>query len=484
MKKSRLFLVGLTAVALTGCSLFGPKDDKKDDEPESEYDINPEIAGGTEEEKDAILKTLNTMPICAQNGKSTAEIFPESEPVLSEDNGDGIKLTVKQTIGSYTVNLEWNVPTQEYGFNILKPSTDLAHNFIEIQYKGYEYGKTHGLGQFNWSISKVSCGSAVAANPGVAYKAKIKNEAYKHDDYTIADLYDFVDGEWAPADDPTLKYPSRYKIVDYTKKDETGKYSPYFITNNPEATEKQYLYVNVKGKVLYLSPDGNFGLIADGNECMEIYAGSGTKLLEKNWPNLKVGNYVEVVGNMGQYCGNVQLGFITKILAASANDVNPVPETLEFRELTAAKIAKLKKTGYTSQTQALKVDGVDMNGSLRQVSGTLKAGSLRYCTGKAETAADWVNNASVSQISRSNRIMFELEVGEGQEFTVYYDKHSTSLEDTSIYDAVLAGLNSGKTITVKGMMRYFGNDSMPFTLKGNTGHWSITPFAASHVTAA
>ena len=481
MKKTKLFLVGLTAVALTGCSLFGPKDSGGGDGDDSEYDINPTITGGTEGEKEAILVTLNSKPICNQNGKATTEIFPESEPVLSEDDGDGIKLTVKQVIDSYTVELEWNVPSQEYAFEVLKPSTDPSHHFIQIEYKGYEYGKTHGLGQFNWSIKKVTCGSAVADNPGVFYKAKIKNEEYKHDDYTIAQLYDFIDGEWAPEDDPTLKYPSRYKIVDYTKKDDTGKYSPYFITNNPDATEKQYLYVNVKGKVLYLSPDGNFGLIADGEECMEIYAGAGTKLLTKNWPNLAVGNYVTVVGNMGQFCGNVQLGFITKILKANASDVNPVPETLNFHALDAEAIAALTKEGYTAQTQALKVGGIDMNGSLRQVTGTVKTDSYRYCTGNADNSADWHTTTSTSDLVRSNRFMFDLDVGGGQSFTVYYDKHSTDSSNTGIYDAVKAGLAKGSQITVKGMMRYFGNDSMPFVLKGNTGHWTITPFDASHV---
>ena len=484
MKLSRLLLVGFATFALAGCDLFGKKDKDGDT---VEWDINPEITGGTEEEKNAILDTLNNKPICMKNGTSSSEIFYDARPILMEDEGDNIKLTVKQNVSGKTVNITWGLnEQQEYFDKWLTPSTDQNHHFIQIAYKGYEYGKTHGDGALTWSITKVECGGAVAANPGVTYNATIKNEQYYHEDKSIAWCYDFSDEVFEPTyGTPSCRFPSTFNVVDYSEDrvDSKGKLSPYYKTNNPEAAEKQYSYVNCTGKVIYLAPDGNFGLIADGDEVMEIYAGGGTALKESNYPNLKLGSVVKVVGNLGQFCGNVQLGFITKVLEGDPSAITAPSDPLTFREMTEEKIASLTKTGFNDPSQAVRVDGVDMMGSLRSVTGTLVANSLYWCDGDADVATSW-KTATTSTIKNSKRFRFKLQVGEKQ-YSVAYDYHvCRNLGNYDLFNNLKSALDSGKAITVSGFSRYFGNNSEPFNPEGNGGVWTVVPFAANHVSTA
>ena len=312
MKKSRLLCAVLATFMMTACEApWSKKKGGEEETPAKKWDLEPEITGGTEEEKNAILDAINNKPICNQNGTSTAEIFPENKPTLTEDAGDGIKITLSQVSGSYTVKLTWTIDeTQPYFGSRLH--SDAAHDIIEIAYKGYGVAD----GEFTWTLSKIECGDAVAANANIVYKAICKNQEYKHDDVRLTDVYAITEGERIIYDleDNTKvlnKWPSFFDIIDY-EPEAGSKYSPYFKGNNPGA-EEDYYYVGVKGKVLYLAPDGNWGLIGDGEQVMEIYAGAGTKLKPENFPHLADG-YVCVYGNISQYNGNVQLSFISKIL--------------------------------------------------------------------------------------------------------------------------------------------------------------------------
>lgn len=476
MKKSRLFLAAIASFCLAGCSIqdlmFWKKntDDSADtdDGSSKKYALNPEITGGTEAQKTAILDTLNNKPICNQNGSSTSEIFPETTPTLNEDNGDGIKITTKQVSGGLTVNLTWTIDeTQEYFGARLR--SDDAHDIIEIKYKGYG----HPDGEFTWTLSSLACGEAVAANANIVYKAKVKNEVYKHDNVKIADIYSITDEEKVvDAGGTEHKWPATFDIIDYDYHDGTT-YSPYFKTNNPDATEKQYLYYNVPGKVIYLAPDGNWGLLADGKNVLEIYAGAGTALNEKNWPNFGA-KYVKVSGNMGQYCGNVQLAFITKVTALTDAEKQEItePEPLQYRAIEESLLASLNVEGYTNQKQAVKLaDGTCLSNSLGQVTGTLVAGSIKDKNGNAVS-----NIASMA----NNRFTFDLQVG-NETLTVAYDYHTDRDASHGLFNALKTALQTGGEMTIKGTMRYAGNNSGPFISEGNNGVWNIVPFLAEHV---
>ena len=481
MKLSKLLLVGFASMALAACDMPWSKKDKGGDTPE--YDLNPDISGGSEEEKKAILETLNNKPICMKNGTSSSEIFYDSHPNLMEDEGDNVKLTTKQVVSGKTVNITWELDeSQEYFSKWLKPATDQNHWFIEIDYKGYDYGKTHGDGSLSWKISKMECGEAKTTGNVVSYSATVKNEQYYHDNVTIDDCYKIVEGEYTKTDSAGVahKFPSRFDLVDYDKEDAKGNLSPYYKTNNPEAKEKQYYYVNVTGKVIFLAPDGNFGLIADGDNVLEIYAGSGTALKTSNYPNLAVGNVVTVVGNLGQFCGNVQLGFITKVLQGDPAAITAPTNPLTFREMTEAKIGELTAPGYQSHTQAIKVDGVHMEGSLRSVTGTLVANSIEWCDGDADDAKSW-KSTDADGIKKTKRFKFRMAVGT-KEYTIAFDYHIVRNSNSMLFETLQGKLKSGAAFTVKGFSRYFGNNSTPFDQEvDGKGVWELLPFEDAHV---
>lgn len=478
MKLSKLLLVGFTAFSLSACDLFGKKD--KEEEP-AEYDLMPEVVGGTAEEKEAIYDAINTKPICQKNGSESATtIWHDSRQTLQEDEGDNVKLTVKQMSKGKQVEITWGCDNQqEYFSKWLEPADDTYHKFIEVKYKGYSAKDT--LGSLSWKITKLKCGDAVSENPNITYTAKVQNEQIKHETIRIAEAYAFDPETYTheyPSSGTTLSFPSRFDVVDYDKEYENDP-SPFFKTTDATAEHKNY-FVNVTGKVVYLAPDGNFGLIADGDEVMELYAGSGTALKESNFPHLKVGNVVKVTGNLAQYCGNMQVGWITKILEGSASDINPVDlNNLTFREMTKTKIASLTKEGFTSPSQAVKVDEIDMMGSLRSVTGTFVAGSMKQCDGKAEDTSKWTAATPASMVA-SKRTMFKLQIEEGVQYTVYYDKHSNSTND-NIFNALKAKLEAGGSITVKGFSRYFGDDAQPFIQEGKAAAWTVVPFHAGHI---
>ena len=483
MKKSRLLLAGLAAFVLAGCSIqdlmfWKKKTDDTSEQDEKEYDYNPTVTGGTKEEQTAILEALNNRKMCTMFGKSSQEIFPypDSHPTLKEDDGDGIKLTTSQVMGSLTVKISWYIDETQQYFGGRNYSDD-AHDIVDIKYLGY--GNPDA--EFEWKISKMECGGAVAENANILFKASVKNEEYKHDDYKIAELYKFTDEPCEVNAGGTVhKYPNTMDIIDYTYHADWERYYPNFKTNNPDAKEKRFLYVNVPGKVVYLAPDGNWGLLADGENVINFFAGkSGTALVPRNWPNLAVGNYVKISATVDQYQGNVQLTFVTKIRPATVADLDADP-SLEYHNLTSEQIASLSVTGYDCQKHNAIIDGAHMFNSLRKVTGTYIEDSLKIKG--AEQDATFAP-ADVEALAASNgylRFMFKLDVGGGQVMDIAYDYHT---EDGSqgVFSALSEKVVEGGSMTLSGCMRYFGNDTDAFITEGNPGVWSLVPFVSAGI---
>ena len=139
MKKSRLFLAAVACLSLTGCSLddlmFWKKNkeeeqgQKEEESQKKKWELEPEITGGSEEVRNAILDALNNKPICAQTGSKTDEIYYDVEKTLNEDDGDGVKLTTSQVSGGKTVAITWSIDeTQTYFGKLLH--ADEAHDLI------------------------------------------------------------------------------------------------------------------------------------------------------------------------------------------------------------------------------------------------------------------------------------------------------------------------------------------------------------------
>ena len=471
MKRKYLALFPLAALILSGCSIqdlmFWKKNkggNEEQKQQQSEYYFNPTIEGGTQEEKDAILNVVNFKPICNKSGNAVTEILPDITPNLSEDEGDDILITTKQIASNGKfVEITWDLDQSQTYFSKIS-DVDEYHKLIELSYQ--HYGAPNGT--LKWHISKLVCGGAVSNNPeGLEYTANTVNEAFYHEDARLADINKVTDHELTvDANGVEHKFASTFDIVDY-EYHEGKTYSPYFKTNNPDATEKQYLYYNAIGKVIYTSPDGNWGLLGDGSQVLEFYAGSGKALTEKNWPNLAKG-YVIMSGNMSQYCGNIQFGWLTKIKEYPNHSAVADP-VLTYPEITEATISSWEVEGYTCQKQA--IDG--FSNSLHSVTGTLVEGSIKNKSGDvvAASAIDTMDN---------NRFTFDLQVG-SKVITVAYDYHTDREGTVGLFSALKTALKAGGQMTIKGTMRYSGNDTNCFITEGNKGTWNIIPFLADHV---
>ena len=453
MKKIKIFtLLPLVAILSTGCSLFGNKEEEESGGDEVVYTINPTIEGGTEAEKTAILDTVNYKAITYLTGDNGATIRPGRNYTLKEDKGDCIYLVSKQkSPNGKEVEIEWEYDKdQEY---FLKEFTiDERHKYIDIDYKGYDHREE--TGKFEYRIKKITCGSAtVTEAPELRYSVNIKNFTYKFEAFTAEEI-NKVTNEVKYVDmrtesnhhAPVYVYPATYDIVDYEDHGEKT-YSPYFpVLEENKGADDAYRYVNVKGKIIYTAPDGNWGLLADGNEIVEIYAGSGTKFLPSNYPNLS-NQYVEVYGDMAQYHGNMQLSFVKKIKAIDASEITE--PTVTYNALSESDIASFKQTypGVTSDKQVV----AGMINSLRSVTGRIDLSTLKDNNGAAVALEDL----------QDNRYTFELVVGD-ERITVAYDYHVGRNTNNGIFNAFKQKLVNNALVTIKGTMRYSGSNSLPF----------------------
>ena len=485
--KKRIWCLPLIATMLSGCNILGfelpdlglpelsipsfldPLGWFSKEEPKTEgtvWTIKVNPTGGTAQEQEAIRAACNHS-IALKSPSST--IVPTSTPLLEEDKGDFIKLEkskverVEKT--PYTVSLEWEVDeTQSYFKSFV--SNEGNTNMLYINYKGWEHKSE--TGEIKFRLKKATCGGATLSYPeALQYKCNIQNQQKYVDNLTIAQINKVNGSKTVTAGTSTYTFESTFDMVDYEF--HTGeKYSPYFkIHENNADVEGAYYYCNVPGKVIYTAPDGNWALIADGNQILEVYAGSGTPLTATNFPYLQVGKYVVVTGNLAQYCGNIQLGFVTSITELTDHSAIAEPAGTTFATMTEQKISGLKST-VDSQYDKSAIDG--FSNSLGQVTGTVVANSLKDKDGNSVSSASSLAN---------NRFTFDVQVG-SQTLKVAYDYHTDKDGSVGLFNALKSKLStSGTTITVKGTMRYSGNNSSPFLEP--KGVWTIVPYLPSQV---
>lgn len=458
MKKRLLFLPLIAAFALTGCDLFGGKKDSTDGDGSqtSKWDIECEFASGTEEEKNAILKAVNQLSICATG--SVSSVFPDIELRLTEEKNDYIKLTKQQAVGSLTVNLEWSVDKSQATFKSMD-DTDGNHYMIQLNYPGFGNPDT----EFKWSLGKATCGSAVTSDTKCAYKATLVGAIHKIHEVSIGELYQFTETSQT-FDGHT--FPSTSHLFDYTNSD-GGAYSIWWNTEAAPNTPDNFYYVKVAGKLVYMSPDGDWGLLADGDHIIEIYSGSGKDLKPEYFPGLKDDNvYVKVAGNMGTHYGNLQLGYITAIEKLTDAEIAALHAPGTFNEVSAS----VYHTNHDKQFAA----ALEPN-SLKKMSGTLIAGSAE---GEGLTKA-------------GKRFSFKIQVGE-ETLTVAYDYHVDNASNGPVRQKLLALANEagtedapgtgGKSLTVSGTLRFCGcAEKTLIELESPAYDWQLVPYEVAHI---
>lgn len=279
------------------------------------------IKGGSKDEKQAIQDCIAYFPVAYLQGEGAITLNLTDTFDANPDDGQNLILAkkiigVEVNMAMYNVDIEWDISSSTE--NVYKV-TDINDSQILVD---FAYSTSKNL-PFSVGIKKISCGGAVSEDPQVKYNLNLKKIGYKHDLMPISSLNEIGD---QPVEQKA-KGEYGYKLIDYTKKDKQGKASPYWETNNKGA-EKEYYYVDVNGEVIYTAPDGNWGLIADGDQVMEIYAGKALNILKDKYPDLEK-KYVQVSANMSQYQGNIQLGFLTFVRESSAANKRTANKTYQ-----------------------------------------------------------------------------------------------------------------------------------------------------------
>lgn len=455
MKKGKLLLgiiLPMVAMSATGCgflkNLFNKEDSGK------KYAYNFDIKGGTKQEKEALLAAANGI-LATAVGDSTVNLKPGVKETLKEDEGTIVVLPYEkqgkaEDKSKHTVTFTWKVGNSAYCGDLIDMSAEKSKK-LQINYKGWTAANKNGPDESDnvkFEIEKIVCGGATASSPNMKYELNVQNAMYHHVDISIAEINKVTDGLSTHNE---KDYPSTFDMVDYDQQ------SPYFIKDPlNEGTEKDYYYVNVKGKIIYYAPDGNWALLADGDQVIELYAGSALNLTPSGYPYMAQNDgWVVVSGNLSQYCGNIQIGFITQISPLTDHTGCTEP-TMDYKDLDLSKFEIPASYGYTCQKQA--IDG--FSNSLAKITGTVV-----QCPSSFSNA----------------RFTFTVQTAGGKSLVCAYDYHTDREGSLGLYNK-LKGLANGKTVTIKGTMRYAGNDSSPFILSGNSGVWNLVPFLTEHVT--
>jgi len=364
-----------------------------------------------------------------------------------------LKKTTTVLLEQYDVTIEWNIDTTSLAFNRFINETTESKD-VELNFPT-EVGDEYVL---NLSINRVFCGDGFYYKPGINFQLKTKKSDAVLPYYSIAEVYSITNAEkTVNAGGQSVTYPSTYDLIDYEYHNGTS-YKPYFIPNNQDIEGfADYLYCEVPGKVIYAAPDGNFLLLADGKNVIEVYGGL-LHLDAENFPAL-TNDYVKISGNLSEYNANIQLGFVFNISPLSSEEIAEIedPEPLEYFTLTEEFLNSLHVDGNACDKQAVILsNGGCLANCLASVTGTLVPDSI----------------SNISSLDVSKRFSFKLQVGEEQ-ITIAYDYHVDHEVGTALKNALL----SNGAMTIKGTMRYSGHD---FTTL-QPGSWTMVPFLTSHV---
>lgn len=435
-KKALVALLGVGFMALTGCSKKCTTREVKEFDWFGGHTCEPEAPAleknkGSKEGREKAVKAAKDKTLC-YNTRGTAMIADKLTDFSADENQFMYlvtKITVKVSGEEYICDIKWSYDSNDASFKKFRYYwDDQTHAQIDLNYQNVGEADRTFLAQ-----AQIVCGDVTGDT--VNYWANLKAPTLIHDPMTLSEVLALnTEG-------------TNYNIVDPVQ--------DYYKPNH----EQKYLYAAVSGKVIYCAPDGNWGLIADGNHYLEIYAGAGTALKEDFYPALASG-YVTVYGNFSIYKGNMQMGFIYRI--EKLEDPSKIVDPSSWAVMNAQTYAAA--TQYTDgwYNGLFKTEGAKYNGNIKDENGT------------ATTAA----------ALKDKRFTFEIKLGE-KVVTVAYDYHvdrdvtdqNPGLGIFNAFKAKLGQLQIGQDISLKGTVRYVSTSG---NFK-NIGAWQITPFLQDHI---
>lgn len=420
MKKS-LLLLPLAALLLAGCNSGGGGGGKKTstgDPTTSAAPVDSEVA------KRAI-ESAKMYKLAVVNGATT--IYADTPVNIGHDkeyyHNDYVAITTSQLITDeptgqdVTVNIEWEFDDKA---TFVKQVLDIdeTHKGIYFMYDSAEH-------DFPFK-AVLKCGEESAE---MNFSVHLMTKNLTFDNYTLEQIYQTTSGN------------DNFELVN----PDTGYYKP----NNEGFT---FTCVSTYGRVVYVSPDGNWGLIADGDYILELYSGSNLDLNTTRYPALVPGKTVYVEAELGCYKGNLQVSYIFDI--SSADDSKAAAST-GYRALAAADY--VGKHYWENKL---------MN-SLRQVNAKY-AGNIMQ------------NNKAVTDLAnlKNDRFTFDVTLG-SDTLTIAYDYHVDRKGELGIfnaYKAKLAALTSGADVVVKGTLRFAGPVDKSYKGNETATTWNLVPY--------
>ena len=407
MKKLGLLGAILALGALTGC--FG--------------------GGGNKGAEANAIESAKMQTIVSASRKTV--ITPDTKINIGQDkdvwNNDYLYLAKSQVVldkesgKDYTVEIEWSYDDASVVRE--KVANDETHESIY-----FNYSKTE---EYDFAFkANFKCGSAKGeAN----YQVHLLKQNVDFKSLTIQQIYEANETN------------DGFKLVDKT----TG----YYTANN---TNFPYMCVETYGKVVYVSPDGNWGLVADGDYVLELYSGSGLNLDTDHYPSLVVGKTVRVLAELGSYFGNCQVSFIFDITPA---DDSKAAASTGFKALAGSAFAGKHYW-----------EGGLMN-SLRQVNAKF-VGNIKQ------------NDKSVEASKLTNgRFTFDVTV-DGETLSIAYDYHVDRNGELGIFTAFkakLQALSAGADLVVKGTFRFSGPIEKSYKGNETATSWSLVPYLVDHM---
>lgn len=452
MKKIGLLVGILGSALLTSCVLpfpFGPDDESTSaptsqptSEPTSQPTSEPTSAPTSHDvdaENRAIRKaSVQTLATVSR----TTDLIVGLQTDIGHDgtgfyNNDYLYLTTSQTVidsetdEKYIVDVEWLYDKTD-SFVKEEAAVDETHHTIRFNYSKTE---TH---VFNFK-GRLTCGEGTPVEQ--EYSVNLLDKNLEFMSLTLAQIYELNDTN------------NGFKLVD----PKTG----YYIGNNKDVEVAgktfNYLCFETTGKVIYTSPDANWGIIADGNYYLELFSGSGLNIDAKHFPALTLGNVVTVRAELSSYYGNAQCSYIFDI---ENGDPNAITEPNLYENMPGSEFDGKKY-----------FEAAHLMNACRSVNAVFK-GEFKDKDGKDTT---------VDKLVAGKRWTFKVEV-DGKELEVAYDYHVDRYDDQGVFQAFhakLSSLNVGDTFNLKGTVRFKGD--VEKTYLNIKGYWTIVPFLADHM---
>jgi len=233
-------------------------------------------------------------------------------------------------------------------------------------------------------------------------------------------------------------------------------------------------YVETWGKLVHATADGNWAILASGNDAIQIYQPSKCT----DYKTSMIGTNVSVKASLSFGYGNTQISYVYEMATITDNAKYPVTEpdlnqNFDSMITSADWVDHMmcNNTGYVENALFGKADGTPF---IYTAKNTSQGGD----TGETQIQAADIAAAS-------SHTGFYAHIGT-KEFRVEFDYHSC--KDSGLADAVktyISGLKSNDNLgKLYGCLRWLnsrelaaGNDYCVHT----TGVWRLTPYLASQL---